>query len=186
MPARVIHIAGLDSSFAIAQSHDRIKTTLIGSFEPNTEGEPYATRRAASNKVRRLMREGRISWFARIRFEGTAPEMKALPADVPELGQVVYGVDPEKREIFEAPIAYLRYQYGQLIVGYDPGNSESSYVRIRKWWPTRQAAEDHAGRTQGVPHAFVSKEELARRADAEIDQIWADAAKRIKSPDTVG
>lgn len=187
MPARVVHIAGITSRAATAQSVNPLPNWLqLGYCEPFTEGKPLATRFSAFAHVWSEMRKNGISFFTPIRFEGAEPEMNDLPEDIPVLGQVVYGLDIEKREIFEAQIGYLHYKYGKVYVGYDqsPGNPEASHIRIKQWWPTRAAAEIHVRQNhEGEGWTFVSKEELAKRTDAAIDKIWSDAAERAKSPE---
>lgn len=184
MPARVMHVAGIDRRVAMAQSVNPRLTSLLDRWEPTTEGRPFATQWSAFLHVRRTMWKNSISRFTPVRFEGEAPEMKNLSADIPELGQVVYGLDTERQEIFEAQVGYLRYEFGRVNVGYDqsPGNPEASNVRIKQWWPTRAEAETYVHQHHGKSWAFVSKEELARRTDAEIEKIWSDAMERIKSP----
>ncbi len=186
MPARVVHVAGIGKRVATAQSDNPRLKSRIGRWEPDTEGRPFASRWSALMHVRRTMRKNSISFFTPVKFEGEAPEMKNLPADIPELGQVVYGLDTERQEIFEAQIGYLRYEFGRVNVGYDqsPRNPEASNVRIKRWWPTRAAAEMYAHQHHDGGWAFVSKEELARRTDAEIEKIWSDAMERIKSPES--
>lgn len=184
MPARVMHVAGIDRRVATAQSVNPRFTSLLARWEPTAEGRPFASLWSALLHVRRIMRKNSISYFMPVRLEGKALEMKNLPVDIPELGQVVYGLDTERQEIFEAQIGYLRYEFGRVNVGYDqsPGNPEASNIRIRQWWPTRAAAETYVHQHHGKSWAFVSKEELARRTDAEIEKIWSDAMGRIKSP----
>ncbi len=184
MPARVVHIAGVNGRTATAQSVNPLPKLQFGYWDPLTEGRPFANRWSAFVRVWQEMRKNSISLFTPIRFEGEVPEMKNLPADIPELGQVVYGIDTETRELFEAQIGYLHYAYGRLEVGYDqsPNNPEASNVRIQQWWPTRVAAEACVHQTQKEEYTFVSKEELAIRTNAAIDKIWSDAEERIKSP----
>lgn len=185
MPARVVHVAGITGKSSTAQSVNPRPRMRLGYWEPFTEGSPFASRWSAFAHVWREMRKNSISLFMPIQFEGEAPEMKDLPADIPALGQVVYGLDLEMREIFEAQIGYLRYEFGRIDIGYDqsPGNPEASNVRLKQWWPTRAAAEIHVHQNHGEGWTFVSKEDLARRTNAGIDKIWSDATERIKSPE---
>lgn len=183
MPARVMHVAGVTGRTATAQSVNPQPKSLLARWEPFTEGCPFASRWSAFAHVWSEMRKNKISLFAPIRFEGEPPEMEKLPADIPELGQVVYGLDIEMREIFEAQIGYLRYEFGRVDVGYDqsPGNPEASNIRIKQWWSTRASAEIHVHQNHGEGWTFVSKEELARGTNTAIDKIWSDASERIKS-----
>ncbi len=185
MPARVLHVAGVSRTTATAYSANPPWRSLHARCEPFTQGCPFPDRWSAFIHVWREMRRNSISVFKSIRFEGTAPEMENLPADVPQLGQIVYGIDIEAQEVFEAQIGYLRYEYGRLEIGYDesPGNPEASNVRIQKWWSSREAAETYMLETYDMQLPFVSKEELATRTDARIDKIWSDALARVKSPE---
>ncbi|MDR3571886.1 MAG: hypothetical protein P4L81_06920 [Candidatus Pacebacteria bacterium] len=184
MPARVVHVAGITGRTATAQSVNPGPKSLLGRREPFTEGRPFPNRWSAFAHVWCEMRLHHISLFVPIRFEGEPPKMEALPADVPELGQVVYGLDTELCEIFEAQIGYLHYEGGKVDVGYDqsPGNPEASNIQIKQWWSTRASAEIHVQQNHGEGWTFVSKEELARRTNAAIDKLWSDATEYIKSP----
>lgn len=185
MPARVMHVAGINGRFATAQSVNPRSESPLDPWPSATTGCPFASKWSAFRYVRRIMRENGISLSVPIQFEGEEPKMGSLSADIPELGQVVYGIDTGKWEIFEAQIGYLRYRFGRVYVGYDesPGNPEASNVRIKQWWPTRAAAEAYAHRHHGGGWTFVSKEELARRTNAAIDKAWSDVLERIKSPE---
>lgn len=182
MPACVVHVA---DRVATAQSTNPFSKSNFGRWEPFTEGRPFPDRRSALVHVLKEMQENGISLLTPILAEGEAPQIKNLPANIPTIGEVVYGYDIETREVFEAQIGYLRYEYGRLDVGYDqsPGNPEASNVRIKEWWSTREEAEAHARQHHGGRWTFVSKEELAARVNAEIDKIWSDAAKYHASPE---
>lgn len=184
MPARVVHIAGITNTIATAQSANPPQNGL-GYYELFTEGDPFPTQWSAILHTWREMRKNYISLFMPIRFEGEVPEMEGLSADIPALGQIIYGLDAEMREIFEARVGFLRYEYGRVDVGYDQssGNAEASNVRIRQWWLTRAAAEAHVQEIHGETWAFVSKEQLAERVNAEINKIWSDASIHAQSPE---
>ena len=186
MPARVIHVAGIARVIASAMSLNPVVQTTVHPCLYSIEGNPHPTRWSALCAAWSQMRQMKISIFTPIVYEGTAPDLPNVPVDMPALGQIVYWIDAQHREILEARVGYLRYELGKLVLAVDesPSNLESSMLHIERWWTSREAVTVQAKceHTDFDEWKFVSQQELASRVDAQIDQAWADARRRLKEP----
>lgn len=176
MPAIITHIA---SGFARATSHS---PGMAG--KQFIEGAPYACEKEAREWIAAYV--DRITAAAKdAPLEGMQPGWQIPPA--PSVGDIIYGIDDEAKEVFEATVGIVRIELGRLEVGYDqsPGNPEASNVKIKEWWRWRGEAMDVARARHNCPIGFVSKEELAARTNKEINKIWSDAKKRLTDPEWI-
>lgn len=176
MPAIITHTA---SGFARGTSYS---PGMAG--KQFIEGTPFACEKEAREWIAGYV--DHITAAAKDAYlEGMQPGWQ-IP-EAPCVGDVIYGIDDEAKEVFEATVGIVRIELGRLEVGYDqsPGNPEASNVRIKEWWRWRSEAMNVARARHNCPIEFVSKEELALRTNKEINKIWSDAEKRLTDPEWI-
>ncbi len=146
-------------------------------------GRPYHTVEDAQRFLADY-RERILAALKNVEVSGQGVSLE-LPANLPACGDCVYIIDEKLGEVQEVVIAWLGRgrEYGPIHVGCDPGlgNPETSFQRITKWWSTLKEALDSLG-AGANSYKVVSKVELARRAGAEIDEIFSRAEKHHRSP----
>lgn len=183
MPAKIFRISGLPTTCAWACSY----VERAFSAPRRHEGEPFPAEKEARKHARALLTK-RTSWAAahltKIPLAGREPRLPTLVA-LPDIGQVVYVLDAAAAEVLEVVVGFLGIEFGQVEAGYDesPGNPETSMIRIKEWWQTLEGAQAAARSRYTAPFGLVPKEEVARRANARVDTIWAEAAARLKDPE---
>lgn len=177
MPAIITCLSGTKerlSASATSFSTGRLERQFI-------EGSPFASEKEA--------REWIAVYTARISSAGETAELTGMHpgwsmVEAPLVGDIVYTVDPAKREILQVAIGFVRFEFGRLEVGYDPGDPEASNVQIKEWWNTRNEAQEHVSKCYPyMQFSFVTKEELARRTKKEIETFFSDALARAQSPE---
>jgi hypothetical protein len=177
MPAVVVQIFDDEGTRARAEAYTK---DMCG---PHTaEGQPFVTEEAARAYLAEYSERVRTA-YAQAKLHGERPEWQ-LPANAPRQGSVVYTIDVDRKEILEAVVGIVRIEHGRMEVAYDecPGNPEASNIRMKRWWKTQREAASYAKQHhQGIVFTFVSKENLAARVGAEIEQVWVDAIANLKS-----
>lgn len=169
MPGIITHLA---DSFAQGTS---FSTRMAG--KQFVEGMPFASEKEAREWIGAYVR--RIAAAAEdAGVEGMQPGWQ-IPK-TPRTGDIVYGIDAEAKEVFEAHVGLVRLELGRLEVGYD--NSQDN-VRIREWWPTKDEALAEAHKRFGGIFIFVPKEEVVHRARTAEQKIWDNAATYMRSPE---
>jgi len=178
MPAIITHVGSTSGTAVIGTS---FSTAKFG--EQFVEGRPFVSEREA--------REWALGYARRVveaaqnaPLEGVQPGWN-IPEYLPQNGDVVYTLDADKQEILQVAVGMVRLEFGVPQVGYDPspGNPECSVICMHKWWATRAEAEEHARRQHGETFAFITKEELAARTNAGIEEIFETAKRRLESPE---
>ena len=175
--ATVTQVFNTEGTHARALSLNR---NLLG--RPETVGQPFASVKAARQFLRTYAKQVRRA-ASRAEVSGEGPAWQ-LPQDAPKQGDTVYTLDVEQKELLQVTVGIVRVDNGQMEVAYDqsPGNPEASNVRMRRWWTTWEAAEIYVHQNHGEGWTFVSKEELARRINGDIDQIFTKAQARLRDP----
>ncbi len=172
MPAIITRVSASASATAFSTAK----------FGPQfVEGQPFACEKEAREWIAAYV--GRITAAAaEADIVGMQPGWY-IPSNVPAIGDTVYTVDIEEKEILEVVIGITLMEGSRLRVGYDPGNSEASHVSMEEWWLTRKDAEAYAHKQHpGVKFSFLTKEQVRERSDAEIQGIFDQAEANLHSP----
>ena len=178
MPAVITHIGGTKGKHVTATA---FSTKQFG--KQFIEGAPFASEKEA--------REWLVDYANRILAAAKSAPTSGMhpgwyiPEDAPRNGDTIYVIDAKDKEIIEAKVGILHLEGSRLEIGYDqsPGNPEASMVKAKQYRKTLAEAKALVSEQYGESFVFVSHTELAERTNAAINKIWADAEKRIKSPE---
>jgi len=141
------------------------------------KGQPFSTEEDARASLEDLAKDI-LAASTHTPLVGTRPQWK-VPGGWPSIGDTIYFADWKAKEVVEATVGFLSLEDGHCQIGYDssPGNPEASNVELTEWWASKNEALQATRHRVGGDLSFVSKEELARRTDNRINDVWDQTAK---------
>ena len=183
MPAVITHVGGVLGRNVTATAEQDIldKSTFF-------IGQPFATEEDARDSIYKQIEilTKSVDTAKTIGSRLVLPAAKSLPNN----GDIVYTISYGSKEIKEVVVGVVKYDsFGsdKIRVGYDPSpnNPEVSMVEISRYggmnniWKTAETAQNFAREEFGKELPIISRDEVARRADVEIEEILSRAMKNI-------
>ena len=145
-----------------------------------TDGDAHPSEEAARAWIKNYVEE--ILTASRdVPLVGTRPEYQ-FPKSVPLPGQIIYILDEKTGEVLEVEANFFSLERG-LEVGFSLRNCEAGGFAITEWWATKETALRDARKRWNKEPVFVSREDLERRADEAVEEMWRKAHENIHSPE---
>ena len=177
MPALVTHIGGIGDSASYTATALASKSRKNAIGKTRFEGEPFETKAAAREHILHFAKNVMVA--AKNAVVTGRHQKVSLPSRIPQTGDVVYTIDWGAKEVLEVVVYHVNLMgKGKIEVAYSPSpQSEVSCIELIKWYRSRAAANKAVRKKYQRSFTFISREKVARRADAEIEKIWTDAQK---------